>query len=210
MTKLPCASLHRRRADGESARRPDCRRAGRSASWRRRMPIRRGKGRRDLSRRWGGAAFTDHRALLDADAASTPSTSARRRRNHAAIGLDCRGRLAWRMYVEKPLDLDLRIRAPRWSRHCRRRAASLGDDRLSVALQRRLPPRRRPDRRQIRLRWSTLRWYWTRPPIRWMWDRARGRRPGRRPEHPPPRRGPRAGGRGDDDLRRVQRPSGQL
>lgn len=116
---------------------------------------------------WGGGAFTDHRALLeqtplDAVYLCTPTTQ------HAAIGLDCLESGA-ALYVEKPLDLDLRaarrlVEAAearrtlamtgfqwRYSEGYRRAEELIGD--APVAL-------------------VTLRWYWTRPPLRWMWDRA--------------------------------------
>jgi predicted dehydrogenase len=117
--------------------------------------------------RWGGAAFTDHRALLeqtplDAVYICTPTTQ------HAAIGLDCL-EFGVALYVEKPLDLDLRtarrlVEAAeargvlamtgfqwRYSEGYRRAEELIGDSPIALA---------------------TLRWYWTRPPIRWMWDRA--------------------------------------
>lgn len=117
--------------------------------------------------RWGGVAFTDHRALLeetplDAIYICTPTTQ------HAAIGLDCLEAGA-ALYVEKPLDLDLRaarrfVEAAeahrtltmtgfqwRYSEGYRRAEELIGDDPIALV---------------------NLRWYWTRPPIRWMWDHA--------------------------------------
>ncbi len=69
--------------------------------------------RRRLSK-WGGVAFTDHRAMLeqtplDAVYICTPTTQ------HAAIGLDCL-ESGVALYVEKPLDLDLRLRRAALSR----------------------------------------------------------------------------------------------
>ena len=116
---------------------------------------------------WGGVAFTDHRAMLeqtplDAVYICTPTTQ------HAAIGLDCL-EFGVALYVEKPLDLDLRaalrlvaaaeVRGVlamtgfqwRYSEAYRRAEELIGDDPVALV---------------------TLRWYWTRPPIRWMWDRA--------------------------------------
>lgn len=117
--------------------------------------------------KWGGAAFTDHRAMLeetplDAVYICTPTTQ------HAAIGLDCL-EFGMALYVEKPLDLDLRtarrfVEAAevrhtlamtgfqwRYSEGYRRAEELIGDDPVALV---------------------NLRWYWTRPPIRWMWDRA--------------------------------------
>ncbi len=117
--------------------------------------------------KWGGAAFTDHRAMLeqtplDAIYICTPTTQ------HAAIGLDCL-EFGVALYVEKPLDLDLRtarrfVEATearhalamtgfqwRYSEGYRRAEELIGDDPIALV---------------------NLRWYWTRPPIRWMWDRT--------------------------------------
>ncbi|MFO7632460.1 MAG: Gfo/Idh/MocA family oxidoreductase [Caldilinea sp.] len=117
--------------------------------------------------KWGGAAFTDHRAMLeqtplDAVYICTPTTQ------HAAIGLDCL-EFGVALYVEKPLDLDLRtarrfVEAAearntlamtgfqwRYSEAFRRAEELIGDAPIALV---------------------TLRWYWTRPPIRWMWDRT--------------------------------------
>lgn len=117
--------------------------------------------------KWGGAAFTDHRAMLeqtplDAVYICTPTTQ------HAAIGLDCL-EFGVALYVEKPLDLDLRtarrfVEAAearnalamtgfqwRYSEGYRRAEELIGDEPIALV---------------------NLRWYWTRPPIRWMWDRV--------------------------------------
>lgn len=117
--------------------------------------------------KWGGAAFTDHRAMLeqtplDAVYICTPTTQ------HAAIGLDCL-EFGVALYVEKPLDLDLHTARRfvdaaevqgalamtgfqwRYSEGYRRAEELIGDDPIALV---------------------NLRWYWTRPPIRWMWDRA--------------------------------------
>jgi predicted dehydrogenase len=117
--------------------------------------------------RWGGAAFTDHRTMLeqtplDAVYICTPTTQ------HTGIGLDCL-EFGVALYVEKPLDLNLRaarrfVEAAeahdvlamtgfqwRYSEGYRRAEELIGDEPVALV---------------------NLRWYWTRPPIRWMWDRA--------------------------------------
>ncbi|MBE2236242.1 MAG: Gfo/Idh/MocA family oxidoreductase [Caldilineaceae bacterium] len=117
--------------------------------------------------KWGGVAFSDHRAMLeqarlDAVYICTPTT------HHAAIGLDCLP-YGVALYVEKPLDLDLHLARRfveaadadqtlamtglqwRYSEAYRRAEELIGDEPIALV---------------------NLRWYWTRPPIRWMWDRA--------------------------------------
>lgn len=117
---------------------------------------------------WGGQAFADHRAMLDATPdldgvyICTPTIT------HAAIGLDCVERVRG-MYVEKPLDLDLYLSQRfadiaaargslamtafqwRYTDGYRRAAELIGDEPVALV---------------------NHRWYWTRPPIRWMWDRT--------------------------------------
>uniref|UniRef100_A0A7C1FT85 Gfo/Idh/MocA family oxidoreductase n=1 Tax=Caldilinea aerophila TaxID=133453 RepID=A0A7C1FT85_9CHLR len=126
----------------------------------------------DLSRaeafaqKWGGKAFADHHAMLektplDAVYICTPT------RAHANIGLDCL-EYGVALYVEKPLDLDLR-RA--------RRFVEMAEARNALAMAgfhwRYTEAFRRGEELlgDAPIALVNLRWYWTRPPIRWMWDR---------------------------------------
>lgn len=117
--------------------------------------------------KWGGVAFSDHRAMLeqaplDAVYICTPTTQ------HAAIGLDCLS-YGVALYVEKPLDLDLRL-ARRFVE-----AAEAGQTLAMTGLQWRYSEAYRRAEELIGdapIALVNLRWYWTRPPIRWMWDRA--------------------------------------
>lgn len=115
---------------------------------------------------YGAAAYSDWRAMLDAvplDAVyiCTPTAV------HSDIGVECAERNL-HLFVEKPLDLELddanrllhavesrgllAMTAFQWRyTEAYRRAEELIGD-APVAL-------------------VNLRWYWTRPPIRWMWDR---------------------------------------
>ncbi len=128
----------------------------------------RGSGRvRDFTSNYGAAAYSDYRKMLDEHALDavyicTPTGT------HSAIGLACVERNL-PMFMEKPLDLDLNaavhlVRAAearkltavtafqwRYSALFKRVQELIGDDPIALV---------------------NLRWYWTRPPIRWMWDRA--------------------------------------
>jgi predicted dehydrogenase len=115
---------------------------------------------------WGGRAYTDYHEMLGAeelDAAyvCTPTY------NHGEIALACVEK-GLHLFVEKPLELDLGVagrlvRAAesagviatvafhwRYSQGYERAARLIGDDPIALV---------------------NLRWYWTRPPIPWMWDR---------------------------------------
>lgn len=118
--------------------------------------------------KWGGRAFDDYRAMLesvpDLDGVyiCTPTVT------HAAIGLDCVDHVRG-IYVEKPLDLDLRL-GQRFAE-----AAAARGLLAMTAFQWRYTD---GYRRAVELVGDAPvalvnhRWYWTRPPIRWMWDRA--------------------------------------
>ncbi|MBW7883389.1 MAG: Gfo/Idh/MocA family oxidoreductase [Caldilineaceae bacterium] len=116
---------------------------------------------------WGGAAYTDHRAMLDHEELDavyicTPTAT------HARLGLDAAER-DLHLFVEKPLDLDLAAATRlvhaverrnliamtgfqwRYTEGYQRAAELIGDEPVALV---------------------NLRWYWTRPPIRWMWDRS--------------------------------------
>jgi predicted dehydrogenase len=116
---------------------------------------------------WGAQAFTDWRRLLDEtplDAVyiCTPTAS------HAEIALACVER-GLHLFVEKPLDLDLR-RAAALERRVRQRGVV-----ALTAFQWRYCPAFARAAQWIGdepVGLVSLRWYWTRPPIRWMWDRT--------------------------------------
>ncbi len=127
-----------------------------------------GSGRaRDFTRAYGAAAYSDLRRMLDEQSLDavyicTPTTT------HAAIGLACAER-GLHLFIEKPLDLDLNAalrlqRAVearglvamtgfqwRYTDAYRRARELIGDEPVALV---------------------NLRWYWTRPPIRWMWQRS--------------------------------------
>lgn len=121
--------------------------------------------------RWGGTAYRDHCELLAKESPAavyicTPTPS------HAAIGLDCVA-AGVALFVEKPLDLDLAAA---------RRLVGAAEDRglpAMTAFQWRyteayrraeeLIAEERAAGRGVAL--VNLRWYWTRPPLRWMWQR---------------------------------------
>jgi predicted dehydrogenase len=115
---------------------------------------------------YGAAAYSDWRAMLDGtelDAVyiCTPTAF------HSEIGAACAER-GLHIFVEKPLDLELddaqrllraveargllAIAAFQWryTEAYRRAEELIGGDPVALV---------------------NLRWYWTRPPIRWMWDR---------------------------------------
>jgi predicted dehydrogenase len=127
-----------------------------------------GSGRaHDFARTWGATAFSDYRRLLDEtqlDAVyiCTPTHS------HAEIGLACAERNL-HMFVEKPLDLDLRSGA-RLAAEVERRGLL-----AMTAFQWRYSPAYRRAEELVGgepIALVSLRWYWTRPPIRWMWQRG--------------------------------------
>jgi predicted dehydrogenase len=116
--------------------------------------------------RFGGQVFPNHHALLaqtqpDAIYITTPTPT------HAALGLDCLAAGA-ALFVEKPLDLDLAAAAKFVAA-----AEAQGTLALTAFQWRYTEAYRRAedliDRAPAAL--VTLRWYWTRPPLRWMWDR---------------------------------------
>lgn len=121
----------------------------------------------DFSRNWGAAAYSDSKRMLDEQEVDavyicTPTST------HAAIGLECAERnLA--IFLEKPLDLDLRA----GYRLCR--AVEARGLLAMMAFQWRYSP---GFLRAAELVGSepialvAMRWYWTRPPVRWMWNRS--------------------------------------
>ncbi len=127
-----------------------------------------GSGRaRDFTAAYGAAAYSDYRKMLDEQKLDavyicTPTAT------HAKIGLECVAR-GLPLFVEKPLDLDLNEAA-------RLVRAAAGHRLLAItALQWRYSPAFRRAQELIgdeAVALVNLRWYWTRPPIQWMWDRA--------------------------------------
>jgi predicted dehydrogenase len=117
--------------------------------------------------RWGGTAYQDHRDLLahespDAIYICTPTPS------HAELGLDCLASGA-ALFVEKPLDLDLAA-AHRFVAAAEARGAL-----AMTAFQWRYTEAYQRAAELIAaapVALVNLRWYWTRPPLRWMWNRA--------------------------------------
>ena len=125
-----------------------------------------GERAREMAARWGGRAYTDYRRMLDEtemDAAyiCTPTTT------HAEIGLACVER-GIHLFVEKPLDLDLA--AARRLVDAAEAASVLAlvafHWRYTEGYQR---AQELIDGAPVAL--VNLRWYWTRPPIHWMWRR---------------------------------------
>lgn len=121
----------------------------------------------DFTQLYGARAYSHVEQMLDANELDavyicTPTPS------HAALGLLCAER-GIHLFLEKPLDLDLvaaaRLRAVvdahkllamtcfqwRYSPGYRRARDLIGDEAVALV---------------------ALRWYWTRPPIRWMWERS--------------------------------------
>lgn len=115
--------------------------------------------------RWGGTAYRDHHEMLAHESPAaiyicTPTPS------HAQLGMECLAS-GVALFVEKPLDLDLAaaclfveaaeakgtlaMTAFQW----RYTEAYLRAEELIAA-------------EPVAL--VNLRWYWTRPPLRWMWD----------------------------------------
>ncbi len=115
---------------------------------------------------WGGTAYSDHLDLL-AHAAPAAVYVCTPTPTHAQVGLDVLS-AGVALFVEKPLDLDLaaarrlveaaEARALpamtafqwRYTEAYRRAEELIGDEAVALV---------------------NLRWYWTRPPLRWMWDR---------------------------------------
>jgi predicted dehydrogenase len=117
--------------------------------------------------RWGGTAYLDHQELLARESPAaiyicTPTPS------HAALGLDCLASGA-ALFVEKPLDLDLAA-----ARHFVATAEAKGVLAMTAFQWRYTDAYRRAEeliaREPVAL--VNLRWYWTRPPLRWMWNRG--------------------------------------
>jgi predicted dehydrogenase len=121
--------------------------------------------------KWGGTPYRDHCELLAKEQPAavyicTPTPS------HSAIGLDCIAAGA-AIFVEKPLDLDLAAA---------RRLVEAAEARGALAMtafQWRYTEAYRRAEELIggelsagRAALVNLRWYWTRPPLRWMWDRS--------------------------------------
>ncbi len=121
----------------------------------------------DFTRLYGAAAYSDVDRMLDEtrrDAVyiCTPTPF------HARLGLLCAKR-GIHLFVEKPLDLDLAA-AARLQREAEARGLV-----TVVCFQWRYSPAFRRAQEVIGdepVALVALRWYWTRPPIRWMWKRS--------------------------------------
>ena len=121
----------------------------------------------EMAAAWGGRAYTDYQRLLDEnelDAAyiCTPTG------HHAEIGMACVER-GVHLFVEKPLDLNLAA-----GQRLVQAAAAKGIIGLTAFHWRYSEGYRRArdliSEEPIAL--INLRWYWTRPPIQWMWHRT--------------------------------------
>jgi predicted dehydrogenase len=117
--------------------------------------------------RFGGQVFPDHHALLvqsrpDAIYITTPTPT------HARLGLDCLAAGA-ALFVEKPLDLDLAAAAQFVAA-----AEARGVPALTAFQWRYTEAYHRAEAliAGAPAALVNLRWYWTRPPLRWMWDRG--------------------------------------
>ncbi len=120
-----------------------------------------------LADSWNGRAYTRYAEMLDREELDavyvcTPTY------NHAAIGLACVER-DLPLFLEKPVDLDLGAAA---------RLLQAAEERktlVSVALHWRYTRGYEAAAQAMAgkpVSLVNLRWYWTRPPIPWMWDRA--------------------------------------
>jgi predicted dehydrogenase len=116
--------------------------------------------------RWGGKAYADHGDLLAHEQPAavyicTPTPS------HAALAMDCLASGA-ALFIEKPLDLDLAA-----ARRLVEAAEARGTLAVTAFQWRYTEAYRRAEElianEPVAL--VNLRWYWTRPPLRWMWDR---------------------------------------
>lgn len=126
-----------------------------------------GSGRsHDFHAQWGAVAYSDYRKMLDEtqmDAVyiCTPTTT------HAEIGLACVER-DLNLFIEKPLDLDLQAANKLVEESERRRLITC------TCFQWRYSPGYLRAQELVAddpVALVNLRWYWTRPPLRWMWDR---------------------------------------
>lgn len=117
--------------------------------------------------RWGGAVYRDHRQMLDAEQLDAvyicaPTTT------HSALAMDCVAK-GVPIYVEKPLDLDLAAA---------RRLVEMAEARCLIAITafqwRYTEAYCRAEELigDAPIALVNMRWYWTRPPLRWMWDRT--------------------------------------
>jgi predicted dehydrogenase len=116
--------------------------------------------------KWGGMAYTGYQELLagarlDAVYICTPTPA------HSAIGMAC-VEAGVALFVEKPLDLDLRA-----ARHFVEAAEARGLMAMTAFQWRYTEAYRRAEELigEEPIALVNMRWYWTRPPIRWMWNR---------------------------------------
>jgi predicted dehydrogenase len=117
--------------------------------------------------RWGGTPYRDHQEMLANESPAaiyicTPTPT------HAQLGLDCLDSGA-ALFVEKPLDLDLA------AAHRFVEAAEARGTLAMTAFQWRYTAAYLRAEELIAgepAALINLRWYWTLPPLRWMWDRS--------------------------------------
>ncbi len=117
--------------------------------------------------KWGGTPYPSHQEMLTHEAPAaiyicTPTPS------HAQLGMDCLDSGA-ALFVEKPLDLDLA------AAHRFVAAAEAKGALAMTAFQWRYTEAYLRAEELIAgepVALVNLRWYWTRPPLRWMWDRS--------------------------------------
>lgn len=128
-----------------------------------------GSGRaQEFGRQWGASAYADYHRMLDEQSLDAvyicTSTDC-----HAEIALACAERNL-HLYIEKPLDLNLHSASNLVDEVERRGLLAMN------GFQWRYSPAYRQAEELIAgdpVALVALRWYWTRPPVRWMWDRAR-------------------------------------
>jgi predicted dehydrogenase len=121
----------------------------------------------EMAAEWGANVYTSHREMLrneefDAVYVCTPTY------NHAEIALGVLGQ-GIPAFLEKPISLDLPLMGALW------RLAQERNSLVSVAFHWRYTRAYQEAQRLIGnepIALVNLRWYWTRPPVRWMWNRA--------------------------------------
>lgn len=123
-----------------------------------------------MASEWGGRAHTSYQAMLaggDLDAVyiCTPT------HNHGEIALACLDR-DLPIFIEKPVELSLPMLGALW-----RAAQDRPNPLVAISLHWRYARAHDEAKRLIgddSIALVNLRWYWTRPPIRWMWNKALG------------------------------------
>lgn len=116
--------------------------------------------------RWGGTAYRDHCTML-AEAAPAAVYVCTPTATHSQLALDC-VEAGTALFVEKPLDLDLAA-----ARRLVEAVEARGTIATTAFQWRYTEAYRRAEEliASASVALVNLRWYWTRPPLRWMWDR---------------------------------------